>query len=107
MYVRGRTLFDHQQIAQETLGFQWMTEHQRRAFVRVMRDEVTRLSDKAQLLTFGRRWLYDHKLLIEHDRALRSQIDAALDLLEPRLSIRARDDGEGIFEAVGTLVRSP
>jgi len=82
MYVRGRTLFDHQQIAQETLGFHWMTEHQRRAFVRVMRDEVTRLSDKDQLLTFGRRWLYDHKLLIEHDRALRSQIVAALDLLE-------------------------
>jgi TnpA family transposase len=82
MYVRGRTLFDHQQMAQETLGFHWMTEHQRRAFVRVMRDEVTRLNDKDQLLIFARRWLYDHQLLIEHDRALRSQIVAALDLLE-------------------------
>ena len=27
--------------------------------------------------------------------------------VKPRLSIRARDDGEGIFETVGTLVRSP
>ncbi len=27
--------------------------------------------------------------------------------IQPRLSIRARDDGEVIFEAVGTLVRSP
>ena len=59
-----------------------MTEHQSRAFVRALRDEVTRLSDKDQLLTFARRWLYDHKLLIEHDRALRSQIVAALDLIE-------------------------
>jgi hypothetical protein len=24
MYVRGRTLFNHQQMAQETLGFHWM-----------------------------------------------------------------------------------
>lgn len=47
-----------------------------------LRDEVTRLSDKDQLLIFARRWLYNHKLLIEHDRALRSQIVAALDLLE-------------------------
>ena len=82
MYGRGRTLFDHQQMAQETLGFRWMTEHQRRAFVRVVRNEVTRLSDKDQLLKFARRWLYDHQLLIEHDRALRTQIVAALDLLE-------------------------
>jgi hypothetical protein len=82
MYGRGRTLFDHQQMAQETLGFHWMTEHQRRAFVRVVRDEATRLSDKDQLLKFARRWLYDHQLLIEHDRALRTQIGAALDLLE-------------------------
>ena len=34
LYARGRTLFDHQQQACECLGFQWMTEHQRRALVR-------------------------------------------------------------------------
>ena len=82
MYGRGRTLFDHQRIAQETLGFRSMSEHQIRAFVRTLRDEVTRLSDKDQLLMFARRWLYDNQLLIENDRALRTQIVAALDLLE-------------------------
>ena len=82
LYGRRSTLFEHQQLAQETLGFRWLTEHQRRAFVRALRDEVTRLSDKDQLLMFARRWLYDHKLLIEHDRALRSQIAVAVDLLE-------------------------
>ena len=57
MYGRSRTLFDHQRIAQETLGFRSMSEHQIRAFVRTLRDEVTRLSDKDQLLMFARRWL--------------------------------------------------
>ena len=61
-----------------------MTDHQRRALVSVLHDEVTRVSDKNQLLTFVRRWLYDHKLLIRHDRALRGQIGAALDLLEAK-----------------------
>ena len=28
-------------------------------------------------------------------------------LVQPRLAIRARDDGEVIFDAVGTVVRSP
>ena len=32
MYARGRTLFDHRQLAQETLGFRLPTEHQNRAF---------------------------------------------------------------------------
>src|ERR1700692_4275334 len=31
MYGRGRTLFDHQQVACESLGFRWMREHQRPA----------------------------------------------------------------------------
>ena len=82
MYGRGRTLFEHQKLAQETLDFRWMTDHQRRAFVRALRDEVTRLSDKDQLLVFARRWLYDHSLMIEHDRALRKQIGATLNLFE-------------------------
>jgi len=34
MYGRGRTLFDHQQLACEAVGFRWMNEHQRRSLVR-------------------------------------------------------------------------
>ena len=82
MYGRGRTLFEHQKLAQDALGFHWMTDHQRRAFVRALRNEVTRLGDKDRLLAFAQRWLYEHTLLIEHDRALRTQIEAALDLFE-------------------------
>lgn len=50
MYERGRTLFDHQQVACTVLGFQWMSEHQRRSLVRELRDEVARCADRDQLL---------------------------------------------------------
>ncbi len=30
MYGRGRTLFDHQQVACEALGFRWMAQHRPR-----------------------------------------------------------------------------
>jgi len=71
LYARGRTLFDHQQQACEALGFAWMTEHQRRALVRVLRDEVTHSADRERLLLHARHWLYEHRLLIVHDRVIR------------------------------------
>src|SRR3546814_7160244 len=55
MYERGRTLFDHQQVACTVLGFQWMSEHQRRSLVRELRDEVARCADRDQLLVRARR----------------------------------------------------
>mgnify|MGYP003631756248 CR=1 FL=1 len=58
MYERGRTLFDHQQVACTVLGFQWMSEHQRRSLVRELRDEVARCADRDQLLVRARQWLY-------------------------------------------------
>jgi len=46
MYQRRRTLFDHQEVACETLGFHWLSDAQRGALVRVLRDELTRTSDR-------------------------------------------------------------
>ena len=54
MYERGRTLFDHQQVACTVLGFRWMSEHQRRSLVRELRDEVARCADRDQLLVQAR-----------------------------------------------------
>jgi TnpA family transposase len=82
LYARGRTLFDHQQQACEALGFAWMTEHQRRALVRVLRDEVTHSADRERLLLHARHWLYEHRLLIVHDRVIRSLVAVALTELE-------------------------
>ena len=82
MYERGRTLFDHQQVACTVLGFQWMSEHQRRSLVRELRDEVVRCADRDQLLVRARQWLYKNKLVIVHERAIRTLIAAALAQLE-------------------------
>ena len=43
---------------------------------------VARSGDTDQLLRFSRRWLYEHKLLIPHDRTLRSILTDALNTLE-------------------------
>ena len=90
LYGRGRTLFDHQQVACEALGFRWMTEHQRRALVRSMSDEVARCADREQLVVFARRWLYEHRLLIVHDRAIRALIATALARFEAETSASIR-----------------
>ena len=46
MYQRRRTLFEHQEVACETLGFNLRSEAQRRGMVRVLRAELTRTSDR-------------------------------------------------------------
>ncbi len=82
MYARGRTLFDHQQVACTVLGFRWMSEHQRRSLVRELREEVACCADRDQLLVRARRWLYKNQLLIMHERAIRTLITAAIAQLE-------------------------
>ncbi|MFS2204134.1 DUF4158 domain-containing protein [Variovorax sp. Varisp36] len=62
--IRKRTLSNHQQLACETLGFRWISEHQRRALVRVLRDEALRRVDREQLLVHVGQWLYEHQLII-------------------------------------------
>jgi hypothetical protein len=57
LYKRGRTLYDHQHFARELLGFKWMSEHQRRYLVRVLREELSRSADRDRLASFARRWL--------------------------------------------------
>ena len=90
LYTRGRTLFDHQQQACEVLGFAWMSEHQRRALVRVLRDEVAHTADRERLLLWARHWLYEHRLIIVHERAIRSIVAAALDDLETTAAASVR-----------------
>ena len=77
MYRRAPTLIEHQQVACDALGFQWLTDHHRRALVRVLREELARTDDRERLLGFAQRWLYDDRLLIVHERRLRAMIAAA------------------------------
>ena len=50
MYGRGNTLFEHQQLACQALGFQSMSEHQRRYLVRFLRAELEHTSDRDRLV---------------------------------------------------------
>jgi hypothetical protein len=59
-----------------------MSEHQRRALVRVLRDELAQSADRERLLAHARQWLYDHKLLVLRDRDIRALVAAALTELE-------------------------
>jgi len=65
-----------------------MTEHQRRALVRILRDEVAHSADPERLLLRARHWLYEHRLIIVHDRAIRALVAAALAELEATLIAR-------------------
>jgi Domain of unknown function (DUF4158) len=96
MYRRAPTLIEHQQLAREALGFRWLSEPQRRALVRALRQELTRTRDRQRLLVLPRRWLYDHQLIIMHERALRSTIVGATRQYEAALarSIQAGIDSD-------------
>jgi TnpA family transposase len=96
MYGRGNTLFEHQQLACEVLDFHWLSEAQRRALSGALRLELTRTRDRQQLLIFARCWLYEHRLLIMHERSIRSTIVKARQQYEVALakSIHAAIDDE-------------
>jgi TnpA family transposase len=91
MYRRGRTLFEHQELACETLGFRSLTEHQRRYLVRSLRAEAAHTGDRDRLTLFARRWLYEHLFVILHGRVLRKMVAKAMRHFETTLaaSIRA------------------
>lgn len=59
-----------------------VSDHQRRALVRVLRDEVLRRADREQLSVHVREWLYEHQVIIVHDRVIRSLEATALAELE-------------------------
>lgn len=88
LYRRRSTLFEHQQLACEVLGFRAMREHQRRYLVRILGDELWRQSDRDRLVVFVRRWLYEHRLLIPGDRAIRRLVSAATADFESQLRTR-------------------
>jgi hypothetical protein len=67
LYKRGRTLYDHHELASQLLGFGWMREGQRRALVFALRSEVHRSVDRPSMMRFARQWLYEHGLFVAQE----------------------------------------
>ena len=86
--TRARTLIDHQLLAYQTLGFSPMAEHQRRYVVRWLKERLGGRPERGDLLHELKRWLYDHRILIAHDRLLKRLIVQAVQDVE-----RAVTDG--------------
>jgi hypothetical protein len=99
MYRRRRTLFDHQELACEALGFHPLIEAQRRALVRTLRRELRQTADRPRLSAYARQWLYDRKLLVMREKDLRAIISAAIRQFEAKLgrTIQA-DAGTAVLE---------
>jgi hypothetical protein len=74
---RAQTLYDHQQVACEALGFQPMTEHQRRYVVRWLRETIAGRAGSTSLLPELKRWFYEHRILLIADRELKRFIAEA------------------------------
>ena len=99
LYRRGNTLFEQQQLACQALGFRWMSEHQRRYLVSRLREELRRTIDRDRLLLFARRWLYEHRFVIVHDRMLRKMIVASVQQFETELAASMQASvGEALLE---------
>jgi len=86
---RERTLADHQALAYKALGFQQMTEHQRRYVVRWLREALAGRANASGLLPELKRWFYEHRILLIADRELKRFIAQA-----------ARDREAQLLEAV-------
>lgn len=92
LYRRRPTLFAHQNTAMDALGVTRMSEHQRRALVRHLKVEVLSEFDRHRLMTHVKTWLYEHDILIEGERPLKSAIDVALKLAEEELGTVVQQD---------------
>ena len=90
LYRRAQTLREHHQIACKALGFRWMSEHERRTLLGTIREELARTGDRNRLLRFARQWMYEHQLIIVHERQLRAMIAEALQQFETELSREVR-----------------
>jgi len=70
-YRQHRTVYEHQELACNALGFHSLTETRRRALVYALREALTVTLGRMRLMAFGRQWLYDRKLLVTREKGLR------------------------------------
>jgi uncharacterized protein DUF4158 len=77
LYLRRRTLFDHQAAALTALGRTEPSEHAARGFVAYLRREAAEVFDNAELMARSRSWLVDHGYLLLRERDIRCLLAVA------------------------------
>ena len=76
----------HRRPVKRTLGFHRLSQAQRRAPKRVLREELGHIIDRARPVQFARRWLHEHRLIVPRERELRTMIAKAIGALETQLA---------------------
>ncbi|CAJ3199676.1 transposase Tn3 family protein [Burkholderia pseudomallei] len=105
---RTDTLTDHQKLAYEALGFRPMAEHQRRYIVRWLKERLSGRQDRSTALYDLKQWLYEHRILIVHDRALRQLIVQAVQDVEVALThCLEASFGDATLDQWGMLLPRP
>jgi TnpA family transposase len=106
--TRERTLFDHQVIAYQTIGFVPMAEHQRRYVVRWLKERLAGRPNRADLMQELKRWLYEHRILIQQDRALTPLlVQAARDVEATLTGSLVHAFSEATLDRWGSLLPQP
>lgn len=77
IYRRRMTLFEHQRIAAEALGFKPLVDHPTRRLTAFLRREATAQINRDALVREARLWLYDHGYVLPGSRPLEAMAAAA------------------------------
>jgi TnpA family transposase len=77
IYRRRMTLFEHQRIAAEALGFKPLVDHPTRRLTAFLRREATAQINRDALVREARLWLYDHGYVLPGARPLETMAAAA------------------------------
>jgi hypothetical protein len=105
---RTDTLVAHQMLAYQVLGFRPMAEYHRRYVVRWLKERLSGRPERGQLLHVLKRWLYEHRILIVHDRLLKRLIVQAVQSVEVALTdTLARAFGASTLDDWGHLLPRP
>lgn len=70
LYRRRRTLFDHQHVAMDALGFRDFTEHAKRALTAHLRRAAVSMFSREGLIRRARVWLYEHRYVLPGDKRI-------------------------------------
>lgn len=78
LYRRQRTLFDHQRVAMDALGFRHLTDHAERGLTAYLRRSAEATFSGDALIGMARIWLYEHGYVLPGDKRVRLLVGAAL-----------------------------